>query len=105
MTDRPHRFTIRSSDDRPLAAALLHHPAVFGVELVDGLLAVRTSDYGAFTRIVAPTARTAGIRLHEVTADRRLPRERVRLPGRADDGVRALVDVTLRACSAGDGRC
>ena len=67
MTDRPHRFTIRSSDDRALAAALLQHPAVFGTELVDGLLAVRTSDFGAFTRIVAPTARTAGIRLHEVT--------------------------------------
>jgi len=66
MTDRPHRFTIRSSDDRALAAALLHDPAVFGAELVDGLLAVRTSDYGAFTRIVAPTARAAGIRLHEV---------------------------------------
>ncbi len=66
MTDRPHRFTIRSSDDRALAAALLEQPAVFGAELVDGLLAVRTSDYGAFTRIVAPTARAAGIRLHEV---------------------------------------
>ncbi len=67
MTDRPHRFTIRSSDDRALAAALLGHPAVFGAELVDGLLAVRTSDYGSFTRIVAPTARAAGIRLHEMT--------------------------------------
>ena len=67
MTDRPHRFTIRSSDDRTLAAALLNQPAVFGAELVDGLLAVRTSDYGAFTRIVAPTARAAGIRLHEMT--------------------------------------
>ena len=66
MTDRPHRFTIRSSDDRALAAALMDDPAVFGAELVDGLLAVRTSDYGAFTRIVAPTARTAGVRLHEV---------------------------------------
>jgi ABC-2 type transport system ATP-binding protein len=66
MTDRPHRFTIRSSDDRALAAALLNEPAVFGAELVDGLLAVRTSDYMAFTRIVAPTARAAGIRLHEV---------------------------------------
>ena len=66
MTDRPHRFTIRSSDDRALAAALLSEPAVFGAELVDGLLAVRTSDYMAFTRIVAPTARAAGIRLHEV---------------------------------------
>ncbi|HET7168968.1 MAG TPA: ABC transporter ATP-binding protein [Candidatus Limnocylindrales bacterium] len=66
MTDRPHRFTIRSSDDRTLAAALLGHPAVFGAELTDGLLAVRTSDYGAFTRVVAPTAKAAGIRILEL---------------------------------------
>jgi ABC-2 type transport system ATP-binding protein len=66
MTDRPHRFTIRSSDDRALAAALLGHPSIFGVELVDGVLAVRTSDFDAFTRLVAPTARAAGIRLLEV---------------------------------------
>ena len=67
MTDRPHRFTIRSSDDRGLATALLRHPAVFGAELTDGMLAVRTSDFGSFTRIVAPAARDAGIRLLEVT--------------------------------------
>jgi len=67
MTDRPHRFTIRSSDDRGLATALLAQPAIFGAELVDGLLAVRTSDFGAFSRLVAPTARAAGIRLFEVT--------------------------------------
>jgi ABC-2 type transport system ATP-binding protein len=66
MIDRPHRFTIRSSDDRALASALLIHPAVEGVELTDGLLAVRTADYGAFTRLVAPTARAAGIRLLEI---------------------------------------
>ena len=66
MTDRPHRFTIRSSDDRALAAALLADPSIFGAELADGVLSVRTSDYGAFTRLVAPTARTAGIRLFEV---------------------------------------
>ncbi|HET9084214.1 MAG TPA: ABC transporter ATP-binding protein [Candidatus Limnocylindrales bacterium] len=67
MTDRPHRFTIRSSDDRTLGAALLGNPAVFGVELLDGRLAVQASDLGAFARIVAPVARTAGIRLHELT--------------------------------------
>jgi ABC-2 type transport system ATP-binding protein len=67
MTDRPHRFTIRSSDDRGLAAALLANPAVFGVELLDGRLAVQASDLGAFARIVAPIARGAGIRLHELT--------------------------------------
>ncbi len=66
MTDRPHRFTIRSSDDRRLATALLADPAVFGAELVDGLLAIRTSDFGAFTRIVAPVARQQDIRIHEL---------------------------------------
>ena len=66
MTDRPHRFTIRSSDDRTLGAALLANPGVFGVELLDGRLAVQASDLGAFARIVAPVARAAGIRLHEL---------------------------------------
>jgi ABC-2 type transport system ATP-binding protein len=68
MTDRPHRFTIRSSDDRGLATALLTDPAVFGVELLDGRLAVQASDLTAFARGIAPIARTAGIRLHELTA-------------------------------------
>jgi ABC-2 type transport system ATP-binding protein len=68
MTDRPHRFTIRSSDDRALAAALLAHPAVFGVELLDGRLAVQASDLTGFARGLAPIARSAGIRLRELTA-------------------------------------
>jgi ABC-2 type transport system ATP-binding protein len=68
MTDRPHRFTIRSSDNRGLAAALLGHPAVFGVDLLDGRLAVQTSDLTAFARGLAPIARSAGIRLHELRA-------------------------------------
>jgi ABC-2 type transport system ATP-binding protein len=68
MTDRPHRFTIRSSDDRGLAAALLAHPAVFGVDLLDGRLAVQASDLTGFARGLAPIARSAGIRLHELTA-------------------------------------
>jgi ABC-2 type transport system ATP-binding protein len=67
MTDRPHRFTIRSSNDRVLGAALLANPAVFGVDLLDGRLAVQASDLGTFARILAPVARAAGIRLHELT--------------------------------------
>jgi ABC-2 type transport system ATP-binding protein len=67
MIDRPHRFTIRSSDDRALGAALLGHPTVFAVDLLDGRLAAQTSDFGAFTRLVAPVARAAGIRLFELT--------------------------------------
>ena len=86
MTDRPHRFTIRSSDDRGLAAALLGHPAVFGVELLDGRLAVQASDLTAFARGLAPIARTAGARLYELTP----PTTRSRASSAtwsADDGV------------------
>ena len=68
MTDRPHRFTIRSSDDRRLAAALLGHPTVFGVDLLDGRLAVECNDLTAFARGLAPIARSSGIRIFELTA-------------------------------------
>ncbi|HET6381634.1 MAG TPA: ABC transporter ATP-binding protein [candidate division Zixibacteria bacterium] len=66
MTDRPHTFTVRSSDDRGLAAALLGTPTITGVGLDDGLLTVRTSDFGAFTRHIGGVARRAGISLYEV---------------------------------------
>jgi ABC-2 type transport system ATP-binding protein len=66
MTDRPHTFTIRSSDDRRLAAALVGDPAVFGVELHDGLVSVQTSDFGAFTRTVARVAQASAVRLFEL---------------------------------------
>jgi len=66
MTDRPHTFTIRSSDNRALAAALMDQPMIAGVALDDGLLTVRTADFGAFSRSVAGVARRAGIRLHEL---------------------------------------
>jgi ABC-2 type transport system ATP-binding protein len=66
MTDRPHTFTIRSSDDRNLAAVLMTDAPVFGVELADGLLTVRSEDYAAFTRVLAGIARRTGVRLYEV---------------------------------------
>jgi ABC-2 type transport system ATP-binding protein len=66
MTDRPHTFTVRSSNDRRLAAALLGDPSVFGAELYDGVLSVRTSDFGAFTRSVPRVARVEGITLFEL---------------------------------------
>jgi ABC-2 type transport system ATP-binding protein len=66
MTDRPHRFTIRSSNDRALARELLAHPAIDAVELRDGTLSVRTGDYGALTRVVATAARDAGASLLEL---------------------------------------
>jgi ABC-2 type transport system ATP-binding protein len=66
MTDRPHSFTVRSSDDRALARELLAGPDVSAVELHDGVLTVRTGDYGALTRAVAPAAQRAGASLLEL---------------------------------------
>ena len=66
MTDRPHRFTLRSSDDRRLARELLTAPEVEAVELRDGTLSVRTRDYGALTRYLAPAAQRAGVSLLEL---------------------------------------
>jgi ABC-2 type transport system ATP-binding protein len=66
MTDRPHTFTIRSSDDRALAAARLRDPSVFGVELTPAGIVLRTADRGALTRHLPRTARTANIRLLEI---------------------------------------
>ena len=66
MIDRPHSFTIRSTDDRLLAGELLREPDVQAVEIHDGLLTVRTGDYGALTRSVGPAAQRAGASLLEL---------------------------------------
>ena len=66
MTDRPHTFTMSSSDDRLLAAALVSHPSVFGVQLDGGRLAVRTSDYAGFARALPVLARACGVSILEL---------------------------------------
>ncbi len=66
MTDRPHKFTVASSDDRRLAAALMADLSVFGAELVAGHVAIRTADYAGFTRALPQIARTTGVTLYEV---------------------------------------
>ena len=66
MTDRPHTFTVRSSDDRALAAVLVKQPTIAGVSLDDGLLTVRSNDFGAFSRTVTGLARRADVTLHEL---------------------------------------
>ena len=66
MTDRPHVFHVRSTDDRRLAAALLELDCVFGVELDGKSLVVRTSDLGQFTREIPRVARGHDISLHEL---------------------------------------
>jgi ABC-2 type transport system ATP-binding protein len=65
MTDRPHTFVLRSSDNRRLAAALVETQSVKGVELIDGGLSVRASDFGAFTLAVSAIARDSGVTLFE----------------------------------------
>ena len=65
MTDRPHTFMLRSSDNRRLAAALVETPSVKGVELIDGGLSVRASDFGAFTLAVSAIAKNSGVTLFE----------------------------------------
>ena len=66
MTDRPHRFTIRSTDDRALARELLATASVEGVDLRDGLLSVNVGDYGSLTRAIAPAAQRAGVSILEL---------------------------------------
>ena len=66
MTDRPHTFRLRTSDDRLLAAALVANDSVLGVELGDNRLTVRTSQLGAFARAIPVVARTIGVSILEL---------------------------------------
>jgi ABC-2 type transport system ATP-binding protein len=60
-------FAIRSSDDRQLAAALIADDSTRGVELTSAGLAVEAVDFQRFTLLLPQAARTAGIRLWEVS--------------------------------------
>lgn len=66
MTDRPHVFTLRSSDDRLLASELFREPFVAAVAINDAGLEVRTDDFNAFTAAIASLTRRAGVTLHEL---------------------------------------
>ena len=68
MTDRPHTITIRSSDDRRLAGALMADPTIFGVELGSDNLSVKTAHLSAFRRLIAGASRSANVRLFEVVS-------------------------------------
>jgi ABC-2 type transport system ATP-binding protein len=74
MTHRPHVFTIRSSDDRRLAVALVGLESVAGVELdAKSGLTVKASDYGTFTRTLPKVALAEKIRVQRlVPADESL---------------------------------
>jgi ABC-2 type transport system ATP-binding protein len=66
MTSRPHVFSVRSSDDRRLAAVLVGRPYTNAVELTGKGLQVRTSDFGAFCVQIAELTRDHGIALREL---------------------------------------
>ena len=78
MTERPHQYTIRSDDDRRLAAAVMAEPSVSAVQLApggrarigagdsSGALHVQATDFAAFVRALPRLARRHGIRLYEV---------------------------------------
>ncbi len=69
MTDRPHLYVVKSSDDRLLAAALIAEGAGDGVRLdpVDHVLHVQTADFPRFARLIPSLARGHDIHLYEVT--------------------------------------
>jgi ABC-2 type transport system ATP-binding protein len=71
MTQRPHQYTIRSTDDRALASLLIADPSTSGVELVTdstggGTVQVQATDFSAFIHAVPRVAAAGGIRLLEV---------------------------------------
>ena len=79
MTERPHQYTVRSGDDRALAAAVMAQGSVSSVELAvpegaatgarDGTTALRVqaTDRSGFVRALPRLASDHGIRLYEVT--------------------------------------
>jgi ABC-2 type transport system ATP-binding protein len=71
MTQRPHQYTIRSSDDRALAAAVIAEPSTSGVELVTEAaggttVRVQATDFSAFVHALPRLASRHDIRLLEV---------------------------------------
>ncbi|MFE3825204.1 ABC transporter ATP-binding protein [Streptomyces sp. NPDC059092] len=69
MTDRPHRYLVRSSDDRALAAALIADPSTAGIEvdLAEGALRIQAVDFGRFTALLPKVAHEHSIRLLTVS--------------------------------------
>ncbi|MFI9360025.1 ABC transporter ATP-binding protein [Kitasatospora sp. NPDC053057] len=69
MTDRPHRYLVRSSDDRRLAAALIADGSTTGIEVDERERALRIEavNFQGFTTLLPRVAREAGIRLYTVS--------------------------------------
>jgi len=67
MTDRPHTFTVASTDDRRLATALMAHASVTGVRLEESGMEVRVADRGSFARALPQLAKQGGVGLRALS--------------------------------------
>jgi ABC-2 type transport system ATP-binding protein len=79
MTERPHQYTVQSSDDRQLAAAVIADGCASAVELVapagglpgvadgqPGVLRIQATDPGRFVHVLPQVARSNAVRLYLV---------------------------------------
>jgi ABC-2 type transport system ATP-binding protein len=69
MIERPHRYTLRSTDDRALAAALLSAGLVSAVELTAEGVQVQAFDLDRLAHAIPVIAREHRIRLAQITPD------------------------------------
>ncbi|MBO2452245.1 ABC transporter ATP-binding protein [Actinomadura barringtoniae] len=67
MTDRPHLFLVRSTDDRKLAAAIIADGSAGSVQLTDKGLKIEATDFQRFTWLLPQVARDSKVRLFEVS--------------------------------------
>ncbi|MEV4181323.1 ABC transporter ATP-binding protein [Streptosporangium canum] len=67
MTDRPHVFRVRSSDDRRLASALIADASSGSVSLTETGLEVQAVDFRRFTWLLPRVARDAGVRVWQIS--------------------------------------
>ncbi|NLU69627.1 ABC transporter ATP-binding protein [Streptomyces sp. HNM0574] len=69
MTDRPHRYVVRSSDDRRLASALIADASTAGIQLdwSEQALRIEAIDFTGFTTLLPRVAREHNIRLYTVS--------------------------------------
>ncbi|GII53084.1 ABC transporter ATP-binding protein [Planotetraspora thailandica] len=67
MTDRPHLFRVRSSDDRRLAAALIADPSSSAVSMTEQGIEVQATDFRRFTWLLPRLARDIDVHLWQVS--------------------------------------
>ncbi|MEV8638145.1 ABC transporter ATP-binding protein [Streptosporangium sp. NPDC051023] len=67
MTDRPHLFRVRSSDDRRLASALIADGSSSSVSLTQTGLEVQAVDFRRFTWLLPRVARDVNVRVWQIS--------------------------------------